>query len=158
MKQSKSLVAALAILLAGAIAGGLWPDPAGALAGADLTYNVKLKKGVSNTVAGQAFKFTGKGTMTVNETTGKFTYSLKLSNGLTFAGSGELARTTKNQVYAKSTTMSGGIEGVVIFTGKMAAGDKKFKAGKMYAAVPNRLGAPPAGFVYSTAKLSGTRQ
>ncbi|NKB87786.1 MAG: hypothetical protein GKS06_06155 [Acidobacteria bacterium] len=156
MKNSRTLLAALALLVVAALVGGVWPDPVGALSGADLTYSIKLKSGVSKTVFGDAFKFTGKGTMTVNEATGAFSYSIELSNGLTFEGEGELARSTKNEVFAKSTTTSGGIDGVVIFTGKMAGGDKKFKAGKMYAAIPNRLGAAPTGFVYSTAKLSGT--
>jgi hypothetical protein len=146
------------ILFIAAVVGGIWPDPIAALIGAETEYDITLKKGVSKTTMGDAFPFTGKGTMTVNEGTGEFSYSIKLSNGLTFEGSGDIARTSKDEVFGTATTVSGGLAGTIIITGKVKKGGAKFAGGKLYAAVPNRLGAPPDGFVYTTAKLTGKRQ
>lgn len=158
MKANRVLALTLAILFSAVLIQGFAAKPIAAVSSAQHTYNVTLKKGVSKTTFGDAFGFTGKGTMTVDDATGEFSYSLELSNGLTFEGEGQLHYTSKDEVHAVGTTMSGNVVGTVIFTGKLKQNGNKFAAGKMYAAVPNRLGSGMNGFVFSTAKLSGKRQ
>ena len=131
------------------VASVWWTGPAAA---ASRTFDVTLK-GVSKTVGGDRFKYTGEGTMSIDDVSGTFDYDIQLSNGLTFSGSGNAAVTEKNEVFAVATTTSGGISGSVVFVGKLKG--SKFK-GKLTAAVPNRIGPPPAGFVLSTAKISGS--
>lgn len=152
----KVVIAALAVALIG-LGAAVAPHGEAASA-AEVVYDITLKRGRSQTTFGDAFPFTGKGTLTVDDVTGEFEYEIELSNGLTFSGSGVAASTTKGELFATSTTMSDGIEGVLIFTGKLKKNGARIKAGKLAVAVPNRLGPPPAGFVYSTAKITGKRQ
>ena len=119
------------------------------------TYNVTMK-GVSNTTSDDKFKFTGTGTLSFDDVAGTFSYSIELSNGLTFAGSDGVSGVSgKNKVFAVASSSSGGINGTAIFVGKIKSAGKKFSA-KVTAAIPNRLGPPPAGFVLTTGKVSGT--
>lgn len=158
MKPSRALTLTLALLVVGGIGGGVWPSATAAVSSAEVTYSFKLKKGVGKTVLGDTFLFTGNGAMTANTGTGKFTYSIKLSNGLTFEGSGDVVQTTKDEVFGSATADSGSAMGTVIFTGKLKRGGKKFAGGKLYAVIPNLLGDAPGGFVFATAKLTGTLQ
>lgn len=153
--------AVLITLLVGLVgfSPGAGPSAAvGASAGvAEVEYAITLKKGLSRTTFDATFPFTGTGTLTVDDVTGAFAYEIDLSNGLTFSGSGLAAVSTKGDLFATSTTESDGIEGVLIFTGKLKKNGAKITAGKLTVAVPNRLGPAPAGFVLSTAKLTGKR-
>lgn len=156
MNRNRVLGCATAVVLAAIALQGLAPSPAVAV---ETEYSVRLTRGASKTVFGQTFRFTGNGTLTVDTDTGIFTYSIALSNGLTFEGTGQVAQTVKNEVFGTGTTTSaGGIAGNVILTGKLKRKGAKFAAGKLYAAIPNRLGPAPDGFVYTTARLSGKRQ
>lgn len=158
MKANRALALTLVVLLSAVLIQGFAATPIAAVSSAQYVYDVKLKKGVSKTTFGDSFKFTGSGTMTVNDVTGEFSYSIDLSNGLTFEGEGVLHYTANNEVHAVATSGSGGISGTVIFTGVLKADGRQFKKGKLYAATPNRLGGGMDGFVFSSAKLTGKRQ
>jgi hypothetical protein len=129
------------------------------------TFDVALK-GTSETFDGSKFPFTGIGTMTIDTGTGVLTFSFLLSNGLTFEGSGLASVTEKNRIFGSvdigtGTTNVlglplGGIEGVVVIDGKAKSDGSSFSV-KMIAAVPNRLGPPPAGFVLSKMSAKGVR-
>ncbi|MBL8900463.1 MAG: hypothetical protein JNM84_22730 [Planctomycetes bacterium] len=130
------------------------------------TYDVALK-GTSETFDGSKFPFTGVGTMTIDTGTGLLTFQFQLSNGLSFSGDGIAAVTEKNRIFAsvdlESGTTSflgvplGVIEGVAVIDGKGKSDGSSFSA-KMTAAVPNRLGAPPQGFVLSKMSAKGVRR
>ncbi|MCB9881090.1 MAG: hypothetical protein H6834_04810 [Planctomycetes bacterium] len=117
---------------------------------------VAALKGKSETFDGQKFPYTGVGTLTIDEATGALSYSFDLSNGLTFAGTGTAAITSKGRIFGIVDTSSGGIMGSVIIEGKTDANRQKFSV-KMTAAIPNRLGPPPGGFVLSKIKAKGVR-
>lgn len=130
------------------------------------TFDCELK-GTSETFGGEKFKFTGTGTMTIDEVTGTLTFSFNLSNGLTFGGTGTAAVTEKGRVFgvidlSQSTTSIaglslGGAEGSAVVDGKAKTDGSSFSA-KITAGIPNRLGPPPAGFVLSKMSVKGTRQ
>lgn len=113
--------------------------------------------GTSETFNGEKFKFTGTGNMTFDDVAGTVNYSFQLSNGLTFSGTGQAAVTPKGRIFAVVTTAAGGISGSAVIEGKASKGRDKFAA-KIVAAIPNRLGPPPAGFVLSKMKVKGTKQ
>ena len=113
-------------------------------------------RGVSETFTGQKFKFTGVGTMSFDDVAGTVSYSFLLSNGLTFAGTGTAAVTPKGRIFGVVTTQSAGIAGSAVIEGKAAKDRRKFSV-TIAAAIPNRLGPPPSGFVLSKMKAKGTR-
>ena len=84
---------------------------------ANAKYDSTLK-GVSETFDGHKFPYSGSGTMTIDDVTGTLTYSYLLSNGLTFAGSGNAAITAKGRIFGSVTTSSGGIYGAAVVEGK----------------------------------------
>lgn len=146
-----------AFLLAASL-GGLTLLLPTAAAAEPAVYSVSVYAGRSKTTAGETFEFTGEGTLTVDDVTGDFTYEVALSNGLTFIGSGMAAETVNGDLFAASSTESDGIEGVLIFTGKLKNNGKRITNGKLTVAIPNRLGPAPDGFVMTTAKLKGRLQ
>ena len=113
--------------------------------------------GTSETFQGQKFAFTGEGTMTIDDVAGTLAYSFQLNNGFTFAGTGNAAVTAKGRIFGVVTTESNGIMGSAVVEGKASAKRDKF-AVKITAAIPNRLGPPPSGFVLSKMKAKGTKQ
>jgi hypothetical protein len=130
------------------------------------TYDVVLK-GTSETFAGEKFPFTGVGTMTIDEGNGLLSFNLQLSNGLSFTGNGQAAVTERGRVFASVDLESGSssilglplgiIEGVAVIDGKTKRDRSSFSV-KMTAAIPNRLGPPPQGFVLSKMSAKGTRR
>ena len=114
-------------------------------------------KGVSETFNGEKFPYTGTGTMTFDDVAGTVNYSFTLSNTLTFEGTGTAALTPKGRIFGVVNTNSGGINGSAIIEGKAAKDGSKFAA-KIVAAIPNRLGPAPGGFVLSKIKVKGTKQ
>lgn len=130
------------------------------------TYDVVLK-GTSETFAGEKFPFTGVGTMTIDEGNGLLSFNLQLSNGLSFTGDGQAAVTERGRVFASVDLESGAsgllglplgtIEGVAVVDGKTKRDRSSFSV-KMTAAIPNRLGPPPQGFVLSKMSAKGTRR
>ncbi len=147
MPEFRKFVVSAAI--AALVVGGAWlAEPAHA---ATRSFSFTLK-GLSKTTAGEKFKYTGSGSLAFDDQTGAFTYSVELSNGLTFEGDGQGALTSKNELFAVGNSAAGGISGTVLFVGKLKGSKLK---GKFTAAIPNRLGPPPAGFVLSTAAING---
>jgi hypothetical protein len=130
------------------------------------TYDVVLK-GTSETFAGEKFPFTGVGTMTIDEGNGLLSFNLQLSNGLGFTGDGQAAVTERGRVFASVDLESGSssifglplgaIEGVAVVDGKTKRDRSSFSV-KMTAAIPNRQGPPPQGFVLSKISAKGTRR
>lgn len=131
----------------------LVPRPAPA---ATSSYDATLK-GVSETYNADKFKFTGEGTMAFDDVASTATFNFTLSNQLTFSGSGTAAVTPKGRIFGLATTTSGQIQGSAIIDGKASKDRKKFTA-NIVAAIPNRLGNPPQGFVLSKMKVKGTLQ
>ena len=123
---------------------------------ATLGFDATLK-GVSETFDGDKFPYTGTGTMTFDDVAGTVDYSFQLSNGLTFSGTGTAAVTPKGRIFGVVDTSSNGINGSAVIEGKAKKDGSKFTA-KIFAAIPNRLGPPPGGFVISKIKVKGTRQ
>lgn len=148
MARTTLIAAAATALLVLASAA---PTPA-----ANVVFDCTLK-GKSETFGGQKFKFTGAGTMTIDDVAGTLTYSFALSNGLTFSGQGTAAITEKGRVFGSVDTSSPGIDGVAVVEGAASKDRRKFTV-KIAAAIPNRLGAPPQGFVLSKMTAKGTRQ
>lgn len=118
---------------------------------ATINLNVGLK-GVSKTSDGRSFPFTGTGTGTLDDTTGGITFTVNASNGLTFTGTGNAFPGTKN-TFGIVQIQSNAIFGTMVLDGKTNARTRKF-TGKYYIVFPNRLGAPPAGTVFSSGSLS----
>lgn len=123
---------------------------------ATLGFDATLK-GVSETFNGDKFPYTGTGTMTFDDVAGTVTYSFQLSNGLTFSGDGTAAVTAKGRIFGVVSAGSPGIDGSAVIEGKANKDRTKFNA-KIFAAIPNRLGPPPNGFVISKIKVKGTLQ
>lgn len=146
MIRTTFLAAAAAILLFAPA-----PDAAAAF-----TYNTTLS-GTSETFTGQKFKFTGTGTMSFDDVASTVTYSFLLSNGLTFAGTGQSAVTAKGRILGLVNSSSGGYTGSAVIQGSATKDRKKFTV-KIVAAIPNRLGLPPQGFVLSTITAKGKQQ
>lgn len=127
----------------------LWAP--GSAEAATLQFDLKIK-GTSTTVTGQKFKFTGTGTMTVDDKTGQFSFNASLSNGTTLNGTG-VAGLGKN-MFANLNFNQGPASGVGVISGKVPASRASFK-GKFTVGTPNRLGSPPSGFVHTVGSISG---
>lgn len=120
---------------------------------ASTTFDATLT-GTSETFLGQHFPFKGTGTMTIDDVAGTVTYSFALSNGLTFSGTGAAAVTAKGRVFGLVNSSSGGISGTAIVVGSTPKNRKTFTV-KITAAIPNRLGPAPSGFVISKMTAKG---
>jgi hypothetical protein len=130
------------------------------------TYDVALK-GTSETFDGSKFPFTGVGTMTIDTATGLLTFQFQLSNGFNFEGDGIAAVTEKNRIFGSVDFETGStsffglplglIEGNAVVEGKAKSDGSSFSI-KMIAAIPNRQGPPPAGFVLSKMSAKGVRR
>ena len=118
------------------------------------SYRVSMK-GTSTTLSGQKFKFTGTGTMSVDETTGQLTFNASLSNGTTISGTG-VAGVGKN-LFGNITFTQNGASGIGLITGKASA-DRRSFSGKFTVGIPDRLGPAPGGFVSSAGTISGQQQ
>jgi hypothetical protein len=149
VNASSSLRAACAALTAATLFA-----PAAACA-AVLNYNVTVK-GTSTTLNGQKFRFTGEGTMTVDDKTGAATFNIALNNGTTIDGAGTAGAGTKNVFANIEIDQTGGAEGVGIIAGKLKNAGARFQ-GKFTVGIPNRLGPAPGGFVYTTGTIKATR-
>jgi hypothetical protein len=140
--------------VAAATAAFLAMAPARAAA---VDYDVKLN-GVSETYQGQHFPYTGTGTMTIDDTTNTVSYTFALSNGLTFTGTGQGAVTPKGRVFGLvSADGSNSTHGNAVIVGS-ASKDRKSFTVKITAAIPDRLGPPPAGFVISRITAKGKKK
>jgi hypothetical protein len=126
------------------------PTPAPA---ATFNYTATLA-GVSETFDGHHFPFKGTGTMTIDDVAGTVSYSFDLNNGLTFSGTGQAAVTPKGRVFGLVNSSSGGINGTAIVVGSTPKSRKTFTV-KITAAIPNRLGPAPGGFVISKMTAKG---
>jgi hypothetical protein len=142
-------------MLAATAATVLFMTPARAPA-ASFVYNATLV-GKSETFTGQHFPYKGSGTMTIDDVAGTVSYSFLLTNGLTFAGTGQAAITPKGRVFGLVTSSSGGINGTAIVEGSTPKNRKTFTV-KITAAIPNRLGPAPQGFVLSKITAKGKQQ
>lgn len=122
---------------------------------ATLTYSVTLK-GTTRTLDGQKFKYTGNGTLTVDDQTGEVTFTANLSNGTTLEGTG-IAGASAKVFFANIDFTQGPATGVGLLDGKIKREGAKITA-KFNVGIPNRLGPAPGGFVYTTGNLTGLRQ
>jgi hypothetical protein len=121
---------------------------------APVQYNCTLT-GKSETYQGQHFPFKGTGTMTIDDVTNTVSYSFTLTNGLTFTGTGQGAVTPKGRVFGLvSADGSNDTHGSAVIVGSAAKNRKSFTV-KITAAIPDRLGDPPAGFVVSKMTVKG---
>lgn len=139
------------------------PAPVVAAAGAEAARGITsfsvFVKGTSETTQDDKFKFTGFGSVTIDEGSGQLTYNLLLSTKLAVNGSGVVAVSEKNNIYGlidtqSGTTVTGGFSGSGILDGKVDRNRTRFK-GTLVVAVPNRLGPAPGGFVLTTMKIGG---
>lgn len=121
----------------------------------NVTYSLSIK-GTSRTLAGQEFKFTGTGTMTVDDQTGAVTFNANLSNGTSLQGNGTAGANPKI-FFAKIDFTQGPATGVALIDGKVKRQGAKI-TGKFNVGIPDRLGPAPGGFVYTTGTLTGIRQ
>lgn len=111
--------------------------------------------GTGTTLSGQKFKFTGSGTMSIDDTTGQATFNANLSNGTTINGIG-LAGVSKN-MFANISFTQNGASGIGTIIGKASA-DRRSFSGKFTVGIPDRLGPAPGGFVSSAGTISGQQQ
>jgi len=126
---------------------------AGAARAGALQFSVNIR-GVSTTLAGQRFRFTGQGTLTVDENTGQFTLTMALSNGLTLNGTGVMG--AGRNVFGTFTFDMAGSQGSGVINGRANQDRTRFN-GKFTVGSPNRLGPAPNGFVFSTGNIAARR-
>jgi len=142
-------------MLAAMAATVLFMTPARAPA-ASIVYNCTLV-GKSETFTAQHFPFKGTGTMTIDDVAGTVSYSFQLSNGLTFSGTGQAAITAKGRIFGLVSANSPGVTGTAVVDGSTPKNRKTFTV-KITAAIPNRLGPAPQGFVLSKMTAKGKQQ
>jgi len=103
--------------------------------------------------------FTAKGKLTVDETTGKGTFTMKTEYGDTWTGEAFVG--VDKKVFGVATFYLGKaaesegeeeIKGWAVFRGTPKVGGKRF-VGPFYAGTPNRLGPAPGGFVYTSGTI-----
>lgn len=130
-----------------------------ARSGALLTYSLTVD-GVFKTVQGEKTFFSAAGTLVWEPSTGEVSFDALASTFETFSGEGTLVANPKRTAWALTTfvlgdTGQGEPVGTAILTGKFNRQGTLLK-GKLKAAAPARLGAPPDGFVLAKAKLRAT--
>jgi hypothetical protein len=135
--------------------------PVGLTQGATEDWTISFK-GKTKTFDGQTFPFEAVGTMEWDPMSGAMSFEVSSNTSGPFSGAGTLVRNPKNVGWGlTSFDMGAGSSssiGSAIFSGKFKTSKKGSKfSGKVTAASPYRLGAPPGGFTMTTGKVKAEK-
>jgi len=125
----------------------------GVSSGADVTSFNMVFKGKTTTLAGEKFRFTATGTMSISNANGAIHFAGS-TPALHFSGTGTIG-TGKVAVATTTFDLGAGGKGVAVFIGKFRKNGTVF-VGKCYAGAPARLGPEPDGYVYTDGRVKAT--